>query len=73
MQKDIETLKKMKKVVEELYNTYLKQSNCCFSNSNDNNCWHDDSGGHPDYHCNQHDNTPVRIMVKCPNVKNVTN
>lgn len=43
MQKDIETLKKMKKVVEELYNTYLKQSNCCFSNSNDNNCWHDDS------------------------------
>jgi uncharacterized sporulation protein YeaH/YhbH (DUF444 family) len=52
MQKDIETLKKMKKVVEELYNTYLKQSNCYFSNSNDNNCWHDDSGGHPDYHCN---------------------
>lgn len=26
--------------------------------------FHDDSGGHPDYHCDQHDNTPSRIVVK---------
>lgn len=55
------TLKKLK----ELYQIYLNQSGM----NNNINCMHDDSGGHPDYHCDQHDNTPSR-MVKRPIIKN---
>lgn len=55
------TLKKLK----ELYKIYLNQS----GTNNMINCMHDDSGGHPDYHCDQHDNTP-RQMIKRPIIKN---
>lgn len=41
--------------------------------NNNINCIHDDSGGHPDYHCDQHDNTPSRMVKRpiSPIIKNV--
>lgn len=49
-----------------LYKFYLMQANQEMDNSNIYCCRHDDSGGHPDYHCDTHDNIPTRgpILVK---------
>ncbi len=68
-----QTLKKIKALSLSLYELYLKQSGqeiFDMSSCHENN--HDNSGGHPDYHCNQHDNTPDR-MKRLILIKNVTN
>lgn len=64
--KEIIVLKNLKIAMKGLYEEYLIQS----GSNNCKNCIHDDSGGHPDYHCDQHDNTPVRTMIKKRNAKN---
>lgn len=64
----IDVLKNLKHTAQKLYLEYLAQSglNNCL------NCMHDDSGGDPDYHCDQHENIPRRMMVKQPITKNAT-
>ena len=60
--------KKEKFNMEELlkyYKKYLAQGKQKLVTSGSYiGAFHDDSGGHPNYHCDQHDNTPSRIVVK---------
>lgn len=50
-----------KKVLLELYKIYLVQANQQIDSKNVCCCKHDNSGGHPNYHCNTHDNY-VRVL-----------
>ena len=48
-----------RQAVQEIYKEYLSQSSIGYLdeiNAHENE--HDDSGGHPDYHNDSHDNTP---------------
>ena len=69
----IKQLENYKLKIIEMSNVYLSQAGQ--TNLNNNGffkCIHDDSGGHPDYHCDQHDNTPGRALKRSL-IKNVTN
>lgn len=62
-EKKIQELKEMKTSLLSLYDLYLKQAgqkNIEMNSYHENG--HDNSGGHPNFHCNQHDNTPSRMM-----------
>ena len=53
----------MKTSLLSLYDLYLEQAgqkNIEMNSYHENG--HDNSGGHPNFHCNQHDNTPSRMM-----------
>lgn len=54
-----------KQAIQDIYKEYLSQSSIGFLDEisvHENG--HDNSGGHPDYHNDSHDNTPgVRQMV----------
>lgn len=50
-----------KKALLKLYKEYLMQANQKIDDKNMYCCRHDNSGGHPNYHCNTHDNY-VRVL-----------
>lgn len=56
----------------DLYETYINQgSNLLISSKGYHENEHDNSGGHPDFHNDSHDNTPsppklnFKVKVKC--------
>ena len=65
-----QALREMKALSLSLYELYLAQASEKINSYHENG--HDNSGGHPDYHCNQHDNTPSRMM-RLVLTKDVTN
>lgn len=72
-EKKIQIIEKNKLLLLSLYETYLEQSgqkDIEITNSHEND--HDNSGGHPDFHCNQHDNTPGKMkgLILTKNVSN---
>lgn len=58
------------KALLQLYKIYLMQANQEIDDKNAYCCKHDDSGGHPDYHCDTHDNTPSKRLRLINNVTN---
>jgi hypothetical protein len=68
-----QALREMKALSLSLYEFYLAQASEKITEMNSyHENGHDNSGGHPDYHCNQHDNTPSRMM-RLVLTKDVTN